>query len=68
MNVCLEDAVFIDQKGLQYRVDNFAVRPRQIAYIQLPNNVSLMTIILRASSVYVFSRLNVLIASDKAHE
>lgn len=40
MNLCLESAVFIDQKGLQYRLDNFAVRPRQISYVQLPNDVS----------------------------
>lgn len=41
MNICLEDCVFIDQKGFQYEIDNYAVRFRQIYLIQLPDTVSL---------------------------
>lgn len=40
MNVCMENVVYCDQKGLQYRLDNYAVRFRQILYIQIPDSVS----------------------------
>lgn len=32
MNVCLENVVYCDQQGLQYELENYAVRFRQILY------------------------------------
>lgn len=40
MNISLENAVYCDQKGLQYKLDNYAIRFRQILYIQIPDEVS----------------------------
>lgn len=40
MNITFSNAVFCDQKGQQYKIDNFMVRFRQILYIQVPDSVS----------------------------
>lgn len=40
MNICLESVVYCDQKGLQYKLDNYAIRYRQILYVQIPESVS----------------------------
>ncbi|KAG5680067.1 hypothetical protein PVAND_009595 [Polypedilum vanderplanki] len=37
MNISLENAVYCDQKGLHYKMDNFTVRFRQILYLQIPD-------------------------------
>lgn len=39
MNVCMENVVYCDQKGFQYKLDNYAIRFRQILYIQIPDSV-----------------------------
>lgn len=39
MNITFTNAVFCDQKGQQYKIDNFMVRFRQILYIQVPDSV-----------------------------
>lgn len=39
MNITFSNAVFCDQKGQQYKIDNFMVRFRQILYIQVPDSV-----------------------------
>jgi hypothetical protein len=41
MNICMEKVVYIDQKGLQYELDNFTVYPRFIRYIHIPRHVSI---------------------------
>jgi hypothetical protein len=41
MNITMEKAVYCDQKGNQYRMDNFMIRFRQILYIQIPNKIEL---------------------------
>lgn len=39
MNITFSNAVFCDQKGQQFKIDNFMVRFRQILYIQVPDSV-----------------------------
>lgn len=41
MNITLENLVFCDQKGLQYKLNNYFIRFRQILYIQIPESVSI---------------------------
>lgn len=41
MNICLEKVVYCDQKGLQYQLDNYAIRYRQILMIQIPDQVNM---------------------------
>lgn len=43
MNICLEKVVYCDQKGLQHLMDNYAIRFRQILYVQIPDSVSTTT-------------------------
>lgn len=49
MNICLENAVFCDQKGLQYKLDNYAIRFRQILYVQIPESVSKTNLLTKVS-------------------
>lgn len=41
MNITFNDAVYCDQKGLTYRMENFMVRFRQILYIKIPDNIDI---------------------------
>ena len=41
MNICLENVVFCDQKGLHYKFSNYAVRYRNIMYLKVPDEVRL---------------------------
>lgn len=40
MNLTLENAIFIDQKGEYHEMENFATFSRQIRYIHIPEDVS----------------------------
>lgn len=42
MNVCLENVVYCEQNGLQYQLDNYAVRFRQILYFVPASQVRLI--------------------------
>jgi len=41
MNICLENVVFCDQKNSQYKLDNYAVRYRQILYVEIPEKIKI---------------------------
>ncbi|CRK90872.1 CLUMA_CG004562, isoform A [Clunio marinus] len=45
MNIFMEKVVYCDQKGLQYKLDNYGIRNRQILYIQIPESIDLTSAI-----------------------
>lgn len=38
MNITFKESVYCNEKGEQYRMENFMVRFRQILYIQIPDS------------------------------
>lgn len=40
MNITLENAIFIDQRGEYHEVENFMAQTRTIRYIHIPEEVN----------------------------
>lgn len=40
MNISMENVVYIDELGKQFRMDEFMIYPRYIRYIHIPDEVS----------------------------
>ncbi|XP_058455751.1 U7 snRNA-associated Sm-like protein LSm10 [Malaya genurostris] len=45
MNISMQNVVYFDQLGKQFRIDEFMIYPRYIRYIHIPNSIEITPVL-----------------------